>query len=452
MIFTEEEIKELGKEYQENVRKANKKMKNPSSASLKEIEDWMIENKIYNSHILREFLRKQGASTKLKKKVCPKCKAKLNSNGYKSRKIETGVNGSILFKRRYYICTNSECKNTVFPFDEQLNLLTQQKACGRFEEQICHLSAYMPFDQVRQYLENFERVKITETMIRETAERRGSFFKQIEERNAVSTSSSTEERYFDKAKTSECQYIQVDGAMVPIRKTENSKVSVEYKENKAAIIFAKEDMKKDKVKQKFFCTSLGKNVKHFEMLLKGLAIKTKSYKAKQIVFISDGAEWIDRLRERLFPESIHILDFYHAKEHLYNCAKKIFGEKNISKIKIWVEPLEKLLIEGNVKQICKQLKNDIGNYRKHETEIRNLYNYYISRIEKMRYNIFRENEYYIGSGAIESAHKYLMQQRLKQAGMKWSISGATAIIKLREIIYSNLWRETWNSNQIQLAS
>ena len=184
----------------------------------------------------------------------------------------------------------------------------------------------MPFDQVRQYLENFERVKITETMIRETAERRGSFFKQIEERNAVSTSSSTEERYFDKAKTSECQYIQVDGAMVPIRKTENSKVSVEYKENKAAIIFAKEDMKKDKVKQKFFCTSLGKNVKHFEMLLKGLAIKTKSYKAKQIVFISDGAEWIDRLRERLFPESIHILDFYHAKEHLYNCAKKIFGE------------------------------------------------------------------------------------------------------------------------------
>ena len=68
MIFTEEEIKELGKEYQENVRKANKKMQNPSSASLKEIEDWMIENKIYNSHILREFLRKQGASTKLKKK------------------------------------------------------------------------------------------------------------------------------------------------------------------------------------------------------------------------------------------------------------------------------------------------------------------------------------------------------------------------------------------------
>ncbi len=57
----------------------------------------------------------------------------------------------------------------------------------------------------------------------------------------------------------------------------------------------------------------------------------------------------------------------------------------------------------------------------------------------MRYDEFRKLGYFIGSGAVESANKYLVQQRLKQAGMKWLIKGAHSILKLREKVYEGSW-------------
>ncbi len=50
----------------------------------------------------------------------------------------------------------------------------------------------------------------------------------------------------------------------------------------------------------------------------------------------------------------------------------------------------------------------------------------------MRYKYFREKGYFIGSGAVESSMKYLIQSRLKQAGMKWTIDGAYGISNLEK--------------------
>ncbi len=59
----------------------------------------------------------------------------------------------------------------------------------------------------------------------------------------------------------------------------------------------------------------------------------------------------------------------------------------------------------------------------------------------MRYKYFRECGYSIGSGAIESANKYLVQKRLKGSGMKWTVHGAEAILKIREKIYESSWKD-----------
>ena len=57
----------------------------------------------------------------------------------------------------------------------------------------------------------------------------------------------------------------------------------------------------------------------------------------------------------------------------------------------------------------------------------------------MKYDVFREKGYYIGSGAIESANKYLVKDRLKLSGMSWVIDGAGAIIHLRQKMYEKDW-------------
>ena len=157
------------------------------------------------------------------------------------------------------------------------------------------------------------------------------------------------------------------------------------------------------------------------------------------------------MRERLFPKSIHILDWYHACEHLHDCAKEVFGETNQRRIQAWVLPLKKLLYEGCIEELCDRLLFEAQKYNKRQTPIRKLYNYYHSRKEKMRYEKFRRKGYCIGSGAVESANKYLVQARLKQAGMKWTQRGAQAILMLRQKVYEKKWSNVWDQRYLHFS-
>jgi hypothetical protein len=150
------------------------------------------------------------------------------------------------------------------------------------------------------------------------------------------------------------------------------------------------------------------------------------------------------MRQRLFPGSVHILDWYHAEEHLWDCAKSIFGETASQKHIEWVTPFKGMMCEGLAEAICERLQFEAQRHPRAQTKIRELYFYYKSRTDKMRYAEFRRKGYFIGSGAVESANKYLVQARLKQAGMKWTIPGAAAVIRLREMLYKDSWQASWS--------
>ena len=322
-------------------------------------------------------------------------------------------------------------------------------AAGRFEEQICNLATARPFEQVRSYLKRFEGVELSETMIRETAERSGKALISKEEEEALDLDLKDTETA--QTPEFELQYLFIDGGMVPIR-PESGKNSTEYKEVKIGLSANSSDIERSddgspKIKQKHFVSSLGKGVKHFELLMRGFAGKMGLWKTKTLVVISDGAEWIDQLRLRLFPNSIHILDWYHATEHLWDCGKNIFGEHAHRKVENWVRPLEALLWQGRVDEVCNRLLDYIKEKPKKETVLRQLYTYYHTRLDKMRYDYFRSKGYFIGSGAVESSMKYLIQSRLKQAGMKWDIDGASSIIKLQEKNYENNWEKVWDNRK-----
>ena len=358
-------------------------------------------------------------------------------------------------QRAYYSCTNKDCKHTEHPLDGILNL-SRGRANAMFRQMICFFSAQMPYDRVQECLRLFWSASISQTMIRETAQGRGLAMIQAEEKLAQEL----EEGCMDNIppppieKKPEELYIQVDGAMVPICPEKGKEKGVQYRENKLAVLFDKKDMQpcRDarrpnvsyKITKKRFVSSLGQGVKHFEKLLRKKAFEMGAQAAKTIVFLSDGAVWIDAVRERLFPNSIHILDWYHAVEHLYDCARRIFGEQASQKMNLWVEPLKELLKQGRASEVCDRLLFEAQKHKKHETVIRELYGYYHSRLEKMKYAEFREKGYFIGSGAVESANKYLVQARLKQAGMKWLTQGASAMIHLREKIYEDNWEHVEN--------
>ena len=69
----------------------------------------------------------------------------------------------------------------------------------------------------------------------------------------------------------------------------------------------------------------------------------------------------------------------------------------------------------------------------------NLYKYMTNNKERINYNSFEEKGYYIGSGAIESGNKTVIQQRMKQSGMRWGVAGGQYIAALRAKYESNMW-------------
>ena len=61
--------------------------------------------------------------------------------------------------------------------------------------------------------------------------------------------------------------------------------------------------------------------------------------------------------------------------------------------------------------------------------------------DKIDYSTYERNGWFVGSGAIESSNKTVVQLRLKQAGMRWSVDGANYIIALRCMVESEHWNE-----------
>ena len=61
--------------------------------------------------------------------------------------------------------------------------------------------------------------------------------------------------------------------------------------------------------------------------------------------------------------------------------------------------------------------------------------------DKINYSTYEKNGWFIGSGAIESSNKTIVQQRLKQAGMRWSVDGVNYLIVLKCYVESNRWNE-----------
>jgi hypothetical protein len=57
----------------------------------------------------------------------------------------------------------------------------------------------------------------------------------------------------------------------------------------------------------------------------------------------------------------------------------------------------------------------------------------------MDYKTYRQKEWLIGSGPIESAHRTVIQQRMKLSGQLWTIEKAQNVLNLRTCWLSGQW-------------
>ena len=181
-----------------------------------------------------------------------------------------------------------------------------------------------------------------------------------------------------------------------------------------------------------------------------LATTTGIYKdetdTQEGVVIGDGAAWIWNLSEEYFPSGVEIVDYMHAKSHLYDVAKQAYGETDPDAVETWVEQTEAFLYAGDIQQVVVCIRAlGVGNATLSEVLEKEV-GYFQKHAKRMRYQTFVENGYHIGSGLIESACKHVVAQRCKQAAMKWSQPGINAVLFWRCLLKNGAWDTFWNQS------
>ncbi len=163
-------------------------------------------------------------------------------------------------------------------------------------------------------------------------------------------------------------------------------------------------------------------------------------RAKKVVVLTDGARYNASITRMHFPEATHIIDLYHAREHLYALSRLLLPEtgRRVEE-KRWLQVLDDGQIEDLVDMIKPYLPSRGARRREALKEI----NYFMDHAEKMRYAAFKKQGLFVGSGVVEAGCRTLIGQRLKKSGMFWSLDGANAIIASRCCQLSGRFETFW---------
>jgi hypothetical protein len=238
----------------------------------------------------------------------------------------------------------------------------------------------------------------------------------------------------------EVLYIEADASMLLTR-------SQGWKEVKVGRVFKSTDClhpqgKQGMITHSQYLTQMGSH-KSFREKMEVL-IEDYTTCQQQLVFITDGAPWLKNWIEDAFPQATSILDFYHLLEHVYQFSEAFFVDAQQGSQ--WVEQQKELLLESHSAQVVDNVHSLAASKRQQLLKAK-LLAYLEANRSRMDYKYYqRIGCGIIGSGAIESAHRTVVQKRMKLSGQRWSKPGAQHMLNLRVLYMNCQWDKV-----IQLA-
>jgi hypothetical protein len=340
-----------------------------------------------------------------------------------------------------YACS---CGNTRYPGDEALDVVETTRSPG-LRRMMARAGSQSTFKEGRDDLKVYAGIEVSAKDVERVAEHIGQQMEAWQAREEM--------RGSPKEKALPLLYIAYDGTGVPMTKAELAERKgkdgpAHTREAKLGCVFTQTttDAKGFPVRDPGSTTFVGaiETAETFGGRIYGEAVRRGLLCANRVVILGDGAEWIKNLADLHFPRATVIIDLYHAREHVSQLCKSLFGtdEKQIrqQRIRWWT-----YLDQGHVEKILVQARRNLPvgaeTRKKAEAEL----HYLEKNKDRMRYAEFRAQGLFVGSGVVEAGCKTVIGQRLKQSGMEWSLRGANAIITLRCIMKSNRFEDYWES-------
>jgi hypothetical protein len=372
--------------------------------------------------------------------VCPKCGRKMESKGRLPRQIQSLV-GLIRWERRVGRCPRGCRVERVVPLDAALGIAPSQRSSWELQQVACLLAVFVPFDTAAVIVARVAGIAVCDGSIWNWVQAAGgrAITRLNEELTALAQGTAPARESLAEGVAKLALLLGADGVMVPFRATPGSaKGPIHWHEVKLAVL-ARLDRALDRagrpvnrlVQRRLVAIRGGIDALGARIQLE--ALRQGITDAPQVVWISDGGQGLWRLFEERCPNlAIGILDFYHAAAHLWKAADARFA--SVKRAQAWFTDARHRLRQGEYAELLDELTALIEQAGLPPASLKALgqVKAYLDRHHcHLDYLRFKDLGLPIGSGFVESACKWLIQQRFKGVGMRWSHDGFDKLLHLR---------------------
>lgn len=368
----------------------------------------------------------------------------------RSKPVLTAV-GQVEVSRPYYLCPH--CHSGQFPADVELDIERTEFSPG-VRRMNALVGQESPFDQGREQMKLLAGLHLTTKSVERIAEAIGEEIahdQQEEIQRVVQL-----DLPMILGEPVPLLYVQMDGTGVPVvrketagRKGKADGQPAHTREAKLGCVFTQTtwDKKGRPIRDPDSTTYVGaiETAEEFGKRLYVEAWKRGWSRAARKVVIGDGAEWIWNLAAQHFPGAVQIVDLYHARQHLWDLARRLYPNDEAAQ-KSWIQiPQKRLLDKGKIEKLVKALRSLHSPQAEVAEKIRTEADYFEKNADRMRYPQFRCQHLFVGSGVVEAGCKTVIGSRLKRSGMFWTVRGANAILALRCCHLNSRFEDYWET-------
>lgn len=237
---------------------------------------------------------------------------------------------------------------------------------------------------------------------------------------------------------------EVDGSMIPVVATGNpdnpgadkrKHRAVQWKEARLSLVRRPDEV------EPVFAVTLG-DTAAAGTAMKHLAQAAGLTRHTRVHAIGDGAPWIaEQVEVQFGARGSYLIDLYHLCEYLACAAPSCDADPAA-----WVARQKEQLKAGALPQVMSELKRHIepDHVPNEDAPVRRCFRYMANRPGQFDYPSAIAANLPIGSGEVESAHRYIIQNRLKLPGAWWLPANAQAMLNLRVLRANHRWDDYWD--------
>lgn len=371
---------------------------------------------------LAQRLERRGNEEDDSPKRCPRCGELVPVKVKKRPRQVRTLSGPQVFRRNYHYCKG--CQAGFCPLDEALGLPEGGEVTKEVERRILDFGVNDTFSEAAERWEVHYDWPISENLVRRVVERVGRMQEECEPEVLQ------EELQAAPQQTPELVVVGVDGSMLPTRGEDT------WREAKVAVISREEVAEVSQEgppgqKQARYVAAVG-GPEELKQEVAAALVAHGAPRARRVAWLGDGAPWVWKLAEQLCPQATQILDWRHVQQHVTECGKALFGETDAC-LSVWRDTAETMLWMGETQVLLRELEACLFlcDTAEEKEAIVKLKRYCTNNEQRMQYAAFREAGLPVGSGIVESAHRHVLQQRMKRAGQHWMPQRAHRMARLR---------------------